>query len=290
MAQSTRLNSGVQLHTLLPRTKCPVPCACRFPSSFCPPLLLPMTHLEGSTGRGIERKACWRNPGAPQSKAAPAASPSTGKSRGREKLEPTLRSHVQWPSPGARGQGGTGLVVSRGGCRGGSASGGQDSPRSSSSQLPGRATSPCRRAPECLYIPFQQIKPKAAAWFPNEQWHCKHREAKSSPARPDTAASRLPSRTGAASPCSQLHKQHSHLQWLHETTRAIHNVRAGWPGLALCCFPSRGQNPGHLQASLPRDRRCPRAPQTTTGCLSPDCLQTAELEAQSSFSHYQPLE
>lgn len=141
-----------------------------------------------------------------------------------------------------------------------------------------------------FYIPFQQIKPKAAAWFPNEQWHCKHREAKSSPARPDTAASRLPPRTGAASPCSQLHKQHSHLQWLHETTRAIHNVRAGWPGLAPCCFPSRGRNPGHLQASLPRDRRCPRAPQTTTGCLSPDCLQTAELEAQSSFSHYQPLE
>lgn len=117
MAQSTRLNSGVQPHTLLPRTKCPVPCACRFPSSFRPPLLLPMTHLEGSTGRRIERKACWRNPEAPQSKAAPAASPSTGKSRGREKLEPTLRSHVQWPSPGARSQGGELGWVSGGQCQ-----------------------------------------------------------------------------------------------------------------------------------------------------------------------------
>lgn len=34
----------------------------------------------------------------------------------------------------------------------------------------------------------------------------------------------------------------------------------------------------------------PGLPKAVTGCLSPDCLQSGELEAKSSIAHYQPLE
>lgn len=107
---------------------------------------------------------------------------------------------------------GAGWAASWGGCRVGSelgwVLGGQRAGVGRTHLAPAAASCsavpplPAGKSLNVFIYHFSRSKLKAAAWFPNEQWHYKHREAKSSPAQPVTTASRSPSRTRAASPCS----------------------------------------------------------------------------------------
>lgn len=64
----------------------------------------------------------------------------------------------------------------------------------------------------------------------------------------------------------------------------------GGQGLHRVAFPQEDKTPAICRHLCHGTAGAPGLPKASTGCLSPDCLQTAELEAKSSFSHYQPLE